>query len=222
MDDPGLPSDRHRQALRGLGRVNRVSLAARNLVGPLLEIARSASGRRLRILDLACGGGDVVIALSLRLAAAGVDARVDGCDLSPRAVAFAREASGGAEVESRFFTLDVINGRLPDDYDVLLASLFLHHLPGHQACDLLRRMAGASKLGLLASDLERSAVGYVAAFLGTRALTRSPVVHRDGLRSVRAAFSRSEFARLSREAGLVGFSLRRRWPFRLLLSWRKR
>ena len=59
---------------------------------------------------------------------------------------------------------------------------------------------------------------HVLAYLGTRILSRSPVVHVDGLLSVAAAFTMSEALELARRARWEGATVRWRWPFRFLLS----
>jgi hypothetical protein len=56
---------------------------------------------------------------------------------------------------------------------------------------------------------------------GTRLLSRSPVVHVDGPRSVAAAFTPAEALDLAQRAGLTGATVVRRWPCRFLLTWRR-
>jgi hypothetical protein len=102
-----------------------------------------------------------------------------------------------------------------------MCSLFLHHLADDEAKDLLTRMAAAARHLLLVNDLERSTRGLLLAYLGTRLLSRSPVVHVDGLRSVRAAFTRTEVRALAERAGLNGAEVSPRWPCRYLLTWRR-
>ena len=53
-------------------------------------------------------------------------------------------------------------------------------------------MARAAHAMVLINDLIRSRLGYLLAYIGTRFLTTSYVVHQDGLKSVRAAFTVSE------------------------------
>jgi hypothetical protein len=65
----------------------------------------------------------------------------------------------------------------------------------------------------------RCRAGWLAAWAGTRLLTRSPVVHFDGPQSVRAAWTESELRQLARDAGLAEDQtcLERAWPFRMTL-----
>jgi SAM-dependent methyltransferase len=217
MDDPSLDPVLHEGALRGLERINAVSATARALWGPLRRLA--AAGR-LRLLDLACGAGDVAIALRRRARRAGLPLDVAACDVSPRAVAHARARAAAHGVDVEVFPCDVLGDRFPRGYDVYLCTLFLHHLREGEAVELLRRMA--SGRALLASDLVRSRPGYWAARVGTRFLTRSAVVHADATSSVEGAFTAAELRSLADAAGITGARIRPHWPFRMLLEWERR
>src|SRR5262249_1666656 len=105
--------------------------------------------------------------------------------------------------------------------DILLCSLFLHHLEESQAIDLLKRMATATGRMILINDLVRGPFGFSLAYVGTRVLSRSPIVHADGPQSVAAAFTVQEMRQLAERAGLEHATVARRWPFRMLLEWNK-
>ena len=64
-------------------------------------------------------------------------------------------------------------------------------------------------------------LGYALAWLVTRLLSRSPIVHTDGPLSVAGAFTMAEARALAERAGLSGAQVGWRWPWRFLLSWRR-
>jgi ubiquinone/menaquinone biosynthesis C-methylase UbiE len=210
----------HHQALRGLERINWWSGSARILWRPLATLARQ-TGQPLRVLDLATGGGDVPVRLWQHARRAGLPLHLDGCDVSPEAVAFARQRAAAAGAELRFLVWDALAGPLPSGYDVLMCSLFLHHLDEPHAIDLLHRMGQAAGRLVLVNDLVRSRAGLILAYLGTRLLSRSVVVHTDGVCSVQGAFTIPEVCELAARAGLHGATVVPRWPCRLLLTWRR-
>lgn len=222
MDQPGLDDVEHRRALRALRRVNRICRTAGHLWDSIERLARQSHARPLRVLDVASGGGDIVIDLARRARRAQVSLEVSGCDLSPTAVAHAHEeacAAGFPEV--RFFTHDVLEAPLPDGFDVVTCTLFLHHLDEAPAVTLLERMVrGAAQLALL-DDLRRTRLGYCLAWCACRMLTRSPIVHVDGPRSVQGAFTSSEAVNLARLAGWQDVTVRHHWPERFLMSGRR-
>lgn len=215
MDDPALDPALHTHALLALERVNAVSATAHALWGPLRRLAEEK--RVLRVLDVACGGGDVAIGLKERARRSGLGIHVAACDVSPRALAHARTRAEKRGVDVEFFACDVLKEPFPKGFDVATCTLFLHHLRESEAVELLRRMAMGR--AVLASDLVRSRPGYWAARLGVRFLTRSPVVHFDAPASVEGAFTLTEMRALADAAGLVGARVTPHWPFRMMLEW---
>jgi 2-polyprenyl-3-methyl-5-hydroxy-6-metoxy-1,4-benzoquinol methylase len=221
MDQPDLDPSQHIRALRGLARINRVSASDRILWAPIAALARECAGRPLRVLDIASGGGDVPIRLWRRSEQAGLRLEMHAADRSATAVEHAKENAARARATVEFFRLDALCDELPGGFDVLTSSLFLHHLGEDEALTLLRRMGHAAGRMVLVSDLIRCRLGYLAAWIGTRVLSRSPVVHTDGPRSVEAAFTPAEALALAERAGLSGATLAWRWPWRFLLTWRR-
>lgn len=221
MDQPGLDPELHQNALAGLGRINAVSRSPA-VLWP--EIRRLAARLRqpLRMLDLACGGGDVILSLARRAQRHGLNLRLDGCDISPQAIRYAEERARGSGLDYvSFFELDALRQPLPDGYDVIACSLFLHHLSEADARQLLKKMAAAAQHLVLVNDLRRSRTGYALAWAGCRLLSRSPVVHVDGPRSVAAAFTVNELRTLAASSGLANPTVMRRWPQRMLLVWNR-
>lgn len=219
MDQPGLAPELHRGALKALGRIHRITGTGRRLFEEIRCLEPPASDRPLRLLDMACGGGDVAIDLARRAAEAGLPLEIDGCDMSPVALEFARERAADAGVKAGFFETDLLAEPIPAGYDVLTCSLFLHHLQNDSVTDFLRRAAAATERLLLADDLVRSVLGYAYTYTGCYLLTRSPIVRVDGPISVGAALKPSELEQLARRAGLE-VELKRQWPERMLLIWR--
>ncbi len=222
MDDPGVDPRDHADALRGLERINGLSRAASSLFVPIRDLARGLPNQTLRVLDLACGGGDNTLALADLARRHGLDIHCDGCDLSDQAVLVASENATARGLDATFFRADALNDPLPGGYDVLLCSLFLHHLESDDASRLLRRMAEGARHLVLVNDLIRSPLGYVLAWSACRLLSRSAIVHHDGPISVQGAFRTQEVTTLAARAGLEGALVRRCWPERYLLQWRRR
>lgn len=222
MDQPGLDEHIHRAALRGLGRANAFSRVGSSLWQGLAELGVPWGGEPVRVLDIACGGGDNLRRLANLARRRGLKLEAQGCDISPAAVAYAEAVARDANIPNvHFACLDALHEPLPRDFDVIVCTLFLHHLAEPDVVDVLRRMAAAARRGVLVDDLARTRFGYALAWTGVRLLTRSPVVHTDGPLSVRAAFTLDEIRSLAERAGLRDATLRRHWPQRFLLAWKK-
>lgn len=217
MDQPDLDAAEHCRALHGLGRINVLSRSAGILWRPLRDLGQ----KQLRILDLASGGGDVAVHLWHKAHRAGFDWHIEGWDVSPVAVDYARAMAEQRGAAVHFQMRDALTDPIPADFDAVVCSLFLHHLDADRARQLLRSMGQAARQLVLVNDLERCTLGLLAARWVTRLLSSSPVVHVDGPRSVEGAFTVHEAKQLADEAGLVGAAVTRRWPFRYLLTWRR-
>jgi 2-polyprenyl-3-methyl-5-hydroxy-6-metoxy-1,4-benzoquinol methylase len=221
MDDPQLDAARHTAALRGLARINWISGSSRILWPHLRALAKRLAPQPVRVLDLATGSGDLPRQLWHKARRAGLTLHFDGCDVNPQAVEYAQRCATEAKADVQFFTLDALNQPLPETYQVITTSLFLHHLDGAQAAQLLQRMTAAAREMVLVNDLRRSLGHYLLAVVATRLLSRSPVVHVDGPRSVAAAFTLHEVRHLVDEAGIGPVHLSRHWPYRWLLRWQR-
>lgn len=219
MDDAGLDHESHLRALAALARINAISCSARRIWSEL-ECLADAGGEPLRLLDVACGGGDVLRRLARRAHREGLAMELEGCDASRAAVQHAAFQGQTDGLEARFFQRDVLTTGLPGGYDVVLSTLFLHHVDETEAVELLEAMARAARRLLVVQDLRRTRTGYVLAWAGTRLLTRSRVARTDGPRSVQAAFTLEEVRGLARRAGLEGATVSSCWPQRFQLAWR--
>ena len=90
----------------------------------------------------------------------------------------------------------------PDSFDYVFCSSFLHHFENEQIVELLRGFAAVARRAVLIVDLERHIVPYwfmrlTQPFFGWHWLTV-----RDGLISVRAAFTAAELTFAAQRAGL--------------------
>ncbi len=217
MDQPGLDPVAHEHALRDLARINWWSRSA-SILWPTIRAHALKTHRPLRVLDVATGAGDVPIGLLKRAVRAGLALEMSACDISETALHYAQKRATAAGVAIRFFHHDILTNPLPDGFDIVTSSLFLHHLDEADAIVVLQRMQANATRAVLVNDLERNRIGYITAWIGTRILSRSPVVHVDGPLSVRGAFSTTEALTLAEQAGLRGIKVSRHWPFRFLLS----
>lgn len=238
MDDPALEEARHAAALAGLARINRVSRSVQMMMPGIREAAalqREGANPNLRILDLACGAGDVAVGIWRQARREGINAEIEGCDFSDVAVrhaaARARTAMGGEDhrrdadaagnATLRFVRRDVLREELPAGFDVVMCSLFVHHLSPADAVVVLRKMALAAQRMVLINDLSRSRSGLALVYLATRVLSRSEVVHVDGPRSVRQAYTLDEARAMGHAAGMETCTVQARFPCRWLMTWRR-
>lgn len=220
MDDPALPAHEHDRALADLARLNSLARSAAILwPGVRAQLRRAESqGRMATVLDVATGSGDIPVTLGQWAHRDRLKARWIGVDASAHALSRAADRAAREGIELELHEADATR-TLPVRADVVISSLFLHHLDRARAVDALRAMSAAAQSALLVSDLRRSAPGLALAWTASRVVSRSPVVHFDAVASVRGAFSARELRDIAGAAGLRGATVRHAWPQRMLLRW---
>lgn len=222
MDDPALDAGEHRRALAGLARINALSRAGATVWGGVRELLGDRTSASL--LDVAVGSGDVLVDVVRRAGRAGVTLAPRACDISGEALAATAERGTAAGLGVVCHRCDVVRGGIPlgdRAVDVVMCSLFLHHLEERDVVGLLREAARVAGVGVVISDLRRCRRGVVAAGVAGLLLTRSPVVRVDAVRSVQGAFTIEEVREMAAAAGMSGVRVRPSWPLRMLLTWRR-
>jgi len=216
MDDPTLSPTDHKQALRGLQRINRWTGNAKVVWRPIRFLAESLRLEPMTVLDVATGSGDVPVQMLRFAERRGIHLDVHACDISQTALDFAK-GSHKENTSISFFLLDIISDPIPQMYDVVTCTTFLHHLARNDAHKALAKMRDAARRQVVIVDLERGTLNWLLVWLGCHVLTRSSIVHFDGPQSVRAAFTMSEIRSIAVDVGFRSLRLYRSWPCRFVL-----
>lgn len=212
MDDPAETEEAWETALRDLGRLNRWTFADR----PLHAFLEPFSGRRrVSVLDVGAGGGDVLASVQAWGEAQGVATHLTGLDLSPHAGPCAKRLH--PDLRARWITGDVFDLPEEERFDLVLCTLVAHHMPDAGVVRLLRWLDARAEQDWLILDLHRHALSWAGLWLGTRLLRMDSMVIHDSTASVGRGFSRGDWPRLIAEAG-VPARARRRFPFRWAVS----
>lgn len=218
MDDLSLGEQELSQALRGLSRIHTLSRST-NALWPAVRRALADCRDEAVLMDVAAGNAELSLALAQRASADGLKMRLVALDINEKSLRLASAAACRRNLKLEAVRCDAAEQDLPRRADIVLCSLFLHHLEFDQAIELLKKMRKAAKRMLIVTDLERSATHCALAHAVSRLVTRSRIVHVDAAQSVKAAFSREELSDIAAQAGLGKAVLRRHWPFRLMLTW---
>jgi ubiquinone/menaquinone biosynthesis C-methylase UbiE len=169
------------------------------------------------ILDIGSGSGDVPHALVRDGRLRRVDVRVTCLDQSAQMIEIARRRTGD---DDRLTFVCGQGERLPfadGAFDVVTATLALHHFEPPAARELLREMRRVARLTPIVGDLARSRPAFAATWLWARATTRNRLTRHDAPLSVRRAYQPQEALALAREAGWRSPSVRREPFFRMTL-----
>ena len=218
MDGPDVDYETLRGCLRDLARVNVLSGGYRPTLTFLERLRRQGRlglGRPVDVLDAGSGYGDLLRAIARWARRRGVPVRLTGLDLSPWSARAATEATPEG-LEIRWLTGDVFTheGRS----DVIVSSLFTHHLGDAEVVRFLRWMEERARLGWFVNDLHRHPIPLAAFGPLATVLRLHPFVRHDGPVSFARAFVPGDWHRLLREAGIEGATVSRAFPFRLCVD----
>jgi len=218
MDTESVSAEDFAQCLADLAVVNTVTLARPPTIAFMRRVARGmTAGTRLSVLDVGFGEGDMLRRIHRWGTRRGLRMELSGVDLNPWSTA-AAEAATPAAMGIRYLTSDLFD-LPPGETDVVVSSLFTHHLTDAQVVDFLVWMEARARRGWFVNDLHRHPV----AFHGFRLLSGAAGWHRfvqhDGPISVARSFRRRDWDALLRRAGLASkATVRWHMPFRLCVS----
>lgn len=199
MDEPGSYSD-FRDCLRDLACVNRIIFTYRPTLRWLEQFAGTTSAP-LHIVDVGSGGGDMLRRIEAWARARNIAVKLTGIDLNPYAAQAAREFAGtGSNIE--WVTGDAFSYQPPERIDLVISSLFTHHLPDAEIVSFLQWMDRVTARGWFINDLHRERMPYYA-FGALAGLMRwHRFIRHDGLISIRRSFARQDWLDYCAEAGL--------------------
>ncbi len=215
MDDMSIKGEPLDQALRELDMINaKLGGYTTSLQGIRILTHQIPQTQTLTILDVGAGGGDLVnVVSSIR-----TNAKITTLDLN----------QGACEYASRVHqSLDVVQGSvlaLPfhdRSFDIVHASLFLHHFTESQLNDIVQSLIAVARYGIVINDLRRSVFAYLGITLLTRLFSQSDMVKNDGPLSVTKGFTKKELQHLCSTLSPVSISIHRKWAFRWLVCIEK-
>jgi len=215
MDDLTLASDALRQNLDELETINtwlggyRVVLDALRRLRPGFPAARP-----LRLADLGSGGGDTLRHIAAWARRRRVPVELAGIDANAFMIAYATDKARDFP-EISFRQQDIFSPEFRQQpFDIITCSLFCHHFSEESLVTMLRQFREQAALGVVINDLHRHPLAYYSIKGLTWLLRGSYLVQHDAPLSVARAFSRQDWVRMLRLAGIEQYELRWRWAFR--------
>ncbi len=219
MDEPCSYAE-FRACLRDLERVNRLIFSYRPTLRWLNQLAASARGP-LRILDVGCGGGDMLRRIETWARRKRVSVCLTGIDCNPFATRAAREFSG-ANGRIEWLTCAAQAYRPAERADLIISSLFTHHLADREIVQFLQWMEQTAALGWFINDLRRARLSYYGFKLLANGMRWHRFVRHDGPVSIQRSFSPADWLLYTQQAGLdaggSNLSISNVWPGRLCVA----
>jgi SAM-dependent methyltransferase len=222
MDSDKTDFETFRACLIDLAKVNQLTLAYRPTLKFLEELARSGrlpKGRTIKIVDVGSGFGDMLRKIDRWATRRGFKVILTGIDLNPWSGRASDEATEPGR-PIRFVTANVFNYPPLARADIIISSLFTHHLDDTLLIRFVARMEASASIGWFVNDLHRHPIPYHVFRVLARLWRFHHFVQHDGPISIARAFDHSDWTRILAQAGVPPTAMKVRWmfPFRLCVS----
>lgn len=214
MDAEGVDTADLTAALSFIRRINAFLGYTRSTIRHLDRLTTAIPADRvIRILDVATGSADMPVAILDWAKRKKRRVEVVGLDL--HAATLSTAAAFAPHVP--LVRGDAMKLPFADrSFDVVMTSMFLHHLPDDMAAAVLREMARVASRAIIAADLVRDRRAYRWIWLFT-AFSR-PMLKHDARVSVRQAFTLAEADALRQAAGLNAAQVYRHYGHRFVIA----
>lgn len=216
LDDLSLQGETLHKALHSLAWINRWFGNHRAVITAILAVCKEE--KIYNIVDLGCGGGDLMLAIARSLQQHKINFTITGIDGNSNSLAFAKKKCEGFS-EISFFQADILS----DDFkiepcDILISSHFIYHFSDEKLVSFLNRNLPVISTAAIFSELKRSSISMILFKFGSFLLPVSKLAKQDGLLAIKRSFTKKEWLSVLQSAGINTYSLQTVPLFRILLT----
>ena len=221
MDDFSINGDVLHDTLDKLASINKWLGGNKVTINGLKKLIKDhPKSQPLTIIDLGCGGGDILRDVAKLGKKEGYIFKLIGIDANHDALAYAKELSTDYDNIS-FSHCDIFSEEFTNlKYDVVLATLFFHHFKEEKLIIFLSTVLKKISLGIVVNDLHRHKLAYYL-FKLLCVTIKNRMVIEDGLTSVLRGFKRKELEHISKQLQ-VNYQIKWKWAFRYQWIIRKK
>lgn len=225
MDDLNCSGDVLHQTLRELDSINH--FLGGNVVtvqGLDVLLKKNNLNRSVHLIDIGCGSGEMLKHIAKHFRKTNPHSTLIGIDANKNIAQYAHHHVAEFP-EVSIITEDILGGNFrTKEFDIALATLFLHHFSSSQLIDIFRNLKHQARIGIVINDLHRHWLAYYSIKLLTTLFSKSSMVKFDAPLSVLRGFTKKELIEILKQAGIETYSLRWKWAFRwqLIINLQKR
>ncbi len=211
MDDPDCNLEMLHATYRQFETVNRFIGGWNRIYKTHIRPALLDAGENASILDIGCGGGDIIRLLDSFCKDDNIKVQFTGIEPDARAIGFINKQSW----PDNFTFQNKLSNELVQQnqtFTVVISNHLIHHLTPQELIDLCKDAECLANRRAIFSDIERSDIGYTCFRTIAPLLFKSSFIVPDGLRSIRRSYQKNELGPHLPE----DWSVHRQFPFRLL------
>ena len=215
MDDFSIGGDLLRDTLDKLENINHWLGGNKVTLNGLKSILENhPKEQEITIVDVGCGHGDILRDVAKFGRKNNYTFKLIGIDANFTAIQYANELSIDFP-ELSFENQDIFSDEFKKrKFDVVLATLFLHHFKEPELVSFLKNTLKQTKIGIVVNDLHRHKLAYYLFMLLSIFISNKMIIE-DGLTSVLRGFKRTNLEEMSIKIN-VNPKVSWKWAFRFL------
>jgi 2-polyprenyl-3-methyl-5-hydroxy-6-metoxy-1,4-benzoquinol methylase len=216
MDDLSISGEVINKTLREISAIN--GLLGGNLISLQSFKAIVKGKQKVRVADLGCGSGDIMMLMADYCRKNDIEASFVGIDANPFIIKYAEEQSAEYP-EISFQCVNILDEEFKrENYDIIHCCLFIHHFTQEQLLPLFQQFKQQAE-HVIINDLHRHYLAYWSIKVLTAIFSKSYMVKNDAAVSVKRGFSKADLESLMKEAEIETYQLKWKWAFRWQLSF---
>lgn len=214
LDDLEVQGEAVRQNLKELDIINTLLGGNSISVAALKTVLHShAEKSHWKVADLGCGSGHLMLEMHKVLQQKKCTAKFTGFDANAFIVNYAQKHCAD-DPAIHIVCRNLLTDPLPEVYDIIHASLFLHHFTAEELVLLLAKLKPHTATALIINDLHRHPLAYYSIKWLTGLFSKSYLVQHDAALSVAKGFKKSEWTGILERAGYKRYTIKWVWAFR--------
>ncbi|HXD32803.1 MAG TPA: methyltransferase domain-containing protein [Pyrinomonadaceae bacterium] len=218
LDKGDYTADEYEGCIVELKRVNRWLGDVRALKQSLINEIEGSNVSRFSVLDVGAGSGELLRVTAEWAEANRKKSTLVGLELNARSAAAIKDESRQHQSISPLRG-DALSLPFADAaFDYGMCSLFTHHFKDDDVVRILRELARVSRRRIFVIDLHRHPIAYYFYTTIGRLFLHNRLIREDGALSILRSFKPDELLALAKRAGLRNITVRRIFPYRLVLS----
>ena len=169
---------------------------------------------KLKIADLGCGGGDMLMVMANWAKKKRINAQFIGIDANDFMINFATKRTANYPNIS-YLHQDIYSEEFKEKFfDIVTMTLFCHHFSDESLITLLQQLKKQTRIGIVINDIHRHWFAYHSIAWITKLFLKSYLVKNDAKLSVWRAFVREDLEKIIQKSGFTKYSIRWKWAFR--------
>lgn len=216
MDDPGCDLEMLNATYNQFESVNRLIGGWKRIYTNHIRPALLTAGANASVLDIGCGGGDILRMLNSFCMEDNLKVHFNGIEPDQRAIKYIKKRQWPDNFTFENTTSHELTHQ-KQTFTVVISNHLIHHLTVKELDHICADAELLADQLVIFSDIERSDIGYLSFRAIAPLLFRNSFIVADGIRSIRRSYRKDELQSLLPG----GWNVNRQFPFRLLATYKK-